>query len=82
MTDDSDGADGDESQFVYEEYLYDGHRNLRVKTLGFDLTPEPMEHLPERIELEPSKELTAGARSFRCSQSFPWGCNVANVRTD
>ena len=55
----SDGADGDESQSDSEEYHYDVHRNLRVETLGFDPTPEPMEHLTERIEPEPLKELTA-----------------------
>lgn len=54
--DTSDGAEGDESQSDSEEYHY--HRNLRVET-SFDLTPEPMEHLPERNEPEPSKELTA-----------------------
>lgn len=57
--DSSDGADGDESQSDSEEYHYDGHRNLRVETLGFDPTPEPMDYLPERIEPEPSKKLTA-----------------------
>lgn len=30
-----------------------------MEILGFDPTPEPIEHLPERIEQEPSKELTA-----------------------
>ncbi len=57
--DSSDGANGDESQSDSEEYYYDGHRNLRVEILGFDPTPEPIEHLPEGIEPEPSKELTA-----------------------
>ena len=55
----SDGTDEDESQSDSEEYHYNGHRNLRVETLGFDLTPEPMEHLTEWSEPEPSKELTA-----------------------
>ncbi len=44
------GADGDESQSDSEEYCYDGHRNLRVETLGFDLTPETVEHLPEGLK--------------------------------
>lgn len=57
--DSSDGANGDESQSDSEEYYYDGHRNLRVETLDFDPTPEPIEHLPEGIEPGPSKELTA-----------------------
>ncbi len=57
--DSSDLANGDESQSDSEEYYFDGHRNLRVEILGFDPTPEPIEHLPERIEPEPSKELTA-----------------------
>ncbi|XP_013855935.1 uncharacterized protein LOC106511737, partial [Austrofundulus limnaeus] len=47
----SNGADGDESQSDSEEYHY--HRNLKVDTLGFNLTSEPMEYLPERIEPEP-----------------------------
>lgn len=55
----SDVVDRDESQSDSEEYHYDSHRNLRVKTLGFGLTPEPTEHLPENIELEPPKESTA-----------------------
>lgn len=55
----SDGADGDESQSDHEEYHYYGNRNVRVETLGFHLTPEPMVYLPERIELKPSEELTA-----------------------
>ena len=53
--DTSNGADGDESQSDSEEYHY--HRNLRVETLGFNLTSEPMEYISERIEPEP--ELTA-----------------------
>ena len=57
--DSSDGADGDESHFDSEEYYYHGNRNLRVETLAFNLTPETREHLPERIEPEPSKEFTA-----------------------
>ena len=52
------GADGDESQSDSEEYHYDGHRNLRVETLSFNPTPEPMERLTKRIEPESSKELT------------------------
>ncbi|KAJ8009461.1 hypothetical protein DPEC_G00089120 [Dallia pectoralis] len=67
--DGSDGADGDESQSDSEEYHYDGHRNLRVETLDFDPTPEPIEHLPERIELEPSKELTAAKQDV--AKAFP-----------
>ncbi|KAL0972643.1 hypothetical protein UPYG_G00192300 [Umbra pygmaea] len=58
-SDRSDGADGNESQSDSEEYYYDGHRNFRVETLGFDLTPEPMDHLPDRMEPEPPRELTA-----------------------
>lgn len=68
----SDGADGDESQSDSEEYHYDVHRNLRVETLGFDPTPEPMEHLTERIEPEPSKELTAtGQDPSDVARAFP-----------
>ncbi|KAJ8011109.1 hypothetical protein DPEC_G00054770 [Dallia pectoralis] len=67
--DGSDGADRDESQSDSEEYHYDGHRNLRVETLDFDPTPEPIEHLPERIELEPSKELTAAKQDV--AKAFP-----------
>ncbi len=51
-------ADGDASQSDSEEYCYDGHRNLRVETLGFDLAPETVEHLPERIELEPHEMIS------------------------
>ncbi|KAF7690681.1 hypothetical protein HF521_012485 [Silurus meridionalis] len=57
--DSTDGADEDESQSDSEEYNYDGQRNLQVETLVFDPTPEPIEYLPERIQPEPSKELTA-----------------------
>lgn len=46
----------------YEEYQYDGHRNLREETLCFNLTPEPMEDLSEMVEPEPSKDLTAVER--------------------
>lgn len=55
--DTSDGAESDEFQSDSEECQY--HGNLRMDTLSFDMTPEPMEHLPERDELEPPKELTA-----------------------
>lgn len=54
-----DEADENESQSDPEEYHYDGYRNLRVETLGFNHTSNTMEHLPERIEPQPLKMLTA-----------------------
>lgn len=71
----SDEADGDEPQCDSEEYHYDGYRKLRVEALGFYLTPEAVEHLTERTDLEPIKTLTAVeqdpsaiAKAFRLSQ--------------
>ncbi|KAG1925566.1 hypothetical protein F2P79_025461, partial [Pimephales promelas] len=67
-----DEAEGDEFQSDSEEYHYDVHRNLRVTTLGFDLTPEPVEHLPERIEPEPLKELTTVKQDpLEIAKAFP-----------
>lgn len=51
--------DGDESQFDPDEYPHDGYRKLRVETLGVDLTSETEGYLPERIEPELSKTMTA-----------------------
>lgn len=53
-----DEANENESQSDPEEYHYDGYRNLRVESLGFNHTSNTMEHLPETIEPQPLKMLT------------------------
>lgn len=77
--DSSDEADGEESQSDPEEYPYDGYRNLRVETLGFDLTSETVENLLERIEPEPSKTLTAVEQDLSdVAKAFPEDAPVEN----
>lgn len=67
-----DEADEDESQFYSEEYNCRGHRNLRVGTIRSDLTPEPMEPPPERIEPGTPEKLTAVEQyPSDVAQAFP-----------